>query len=318
MEKLSFLESEISKFKEITIKNTHEIDSLQQSIIENRNLINQLEKEKAELLFNQSQNSGDLKLLESLTKNLEDLLTEKSDIMMKLGKSEKEYVELKQKFDLAENELSKEHILLEKTQNEVNSQKAKIDLILMSIDSLTSERDSALKLYDNSKKDDKKCQDYILQLTSQLEKLQQDVRMQNTKKDTDNYLSNEVTKLRDLLSKKEDLIYEKSNHVENLTRSLDSAKIDVQMYITMNERLQDELARMQEGGDEDTFENVMRHELAMMRESYEKKIKEIKESNEANKKKSWQEIKQLKEDIKHAEHSREIAELRLKSYLVKV
>ena len=110
---------------------------------------------------------------------------------------------------------------------------------------------------------------------------------------------------------------EKVNEAQSLAHSVKSLQAEVKYLNDMNERLQDQLAKLSEDYDEDTFENVMRYELSMMRQAYENKIKLLKEEHEKARRRLLTESKDLKSQVAHAEHARDMAELRLKSHLAK-
>ena len=90
-------------------------------------------------------------------------------------------------------------------------------------------------------------------------------------------------------------------------------KSEIYKCRTLNEKLQDDLAKANQDYDEDTFENVMRHELTIMRDAYEKKIKEFRDEIDSIKKKNLTEVRKLKEDIKVVESAKEYLEIRIKA-----
>jgi hypothetical protein len=57
----------------------------------------------------------------------------------------------------------------------------------------------------------------------------------------------------------------------------------------------------------------MRNELAIMRETYEKRMKENRDEIDAMKRKNMLELKKVRDELKASEHSREYLEIRLKS-----
>ncbi|CAG9334450.1 unnamed protein product [Blepharisma stoltei] len=316
--KVKSYEEEITKIKNILKKNEQEIEQLRSELKMKNQNIELLHKEKLDhesivVIASEKDN-----IIANLQNSI-SILQEKNELSLKTNRAiTEELQEQKKKFDDYENEHLEEHVVFENAKTENKTLKSKLDLIMMSVNNLTSERDSALKQLNILQKENRTHQDHIAQLLSQNDKLQHESKIQAAKKDTENYLSLELSKYQNLLEKKEELLYEKTNQIENLTTSIDSLKSDIKIYQHLNETLQEELTRMHEGEDEDTFENVMRNELSMMRETYEKKLKELRDVYEAHKRKSYLDVKQLKDDLKNAEHSREMSELRMRSFMNKL
>lgn len=132
--------------------------------------------------------------------------------------------------------------------------------------------------------------------------------------ETEKFLSNEIMQLQAQLSVFSSKFDEKCILCERLQSEIKYCKADLQKSREANELIQDEFSKMNQNYDEDTFENVMRNELTIMRGAYEKRLKEARDEIDAVKKKQMFEVKKLKDEIKQCEHSKEYLEIKLKAF----
>ena len=68
---------------------------------------------------------------------------------------------------------------------------------------------------------------------------------------------------------------------------------------------------------EDTFEEVMRQEMVMMRNAYEKKLADLRQEKDQQRRESFQKVKAAQEEQKRAESVRDVATRRLNVLLKK-
>ena len=68
---------------------------------------------------------------------------------------------------------------------------------------------------------------------------------------------------------------------------------------------------------EDTFEEVMRQEMVMMRNAYEKKLADLRQEKDQQRRESFQKVKAAQEEQKRAESVRDVATRRLNALLNK-
>ena len=187
----------------------------------------------------------------------------------------------------------------EKNLIEINQLKSKIS-------ELNEEGDYLKEVLHKAQKALEKNESEILEQKTKLSK-------ETSSMEIEKFLSNELMKIRVELTEISARHDEKTILSERLAEEIKYFKADLQKSRDMCERLQDELAKVNQDYDDDTFENVMRNELTLMREAYEKRLKDARDENSNLKKKQINEVKKLKDEIKQCEHSKTYLEIQLKS-----
>ena len=166
---------------------------------------------------------------------------------------------------------------------------------------------------ENSKDTIKALQKQIFDYESQISELNSSTKAEKLLGEAERFLNEIIKKLRTETTGLIAKIDEKELANERLESENKYLKSEIYKCRTLNEKLQDDLAKANQDYDEDTFENVMRHELTIMRDAYEKKIKEFRDEIDSIKKKNLTEVRKLKEDIKVVESAKEYLEIRIKA-----
>ena len=299
---------EANEAKDLELKTTlNENSEVRQ---QNSNLANSLQQEKQQNSFLKAQ-------VEELQKTLQKEDSEKIRSQLKTLKDTN--------ISLHKQLTAKDQEILA-SQEELKKLKESIAFLNERIEGFKSEQ---LILKDSQQTNQKKCESLqtekeqlnnqiqtlknnYLSATKELEKAKTQNSKQKESQQVEEFLNKEISDLRNQL---EDLKqkHEDSNlKVDKLTWEIQDLIQDLKDKDSIIERLQNELMGVG-SDDEDTFENVMKHELSMMRQAYEKKINKLQEAFETSKKSYMLQIRELKEQLRSAEHQRDLAQLRIRS-----
>jgi chromosome segregation ATPase len=342
--RITFLQSELEKNN---LKLNDLADSLEKSVRENKKLKETIEKNKTLEKSLQSQIDSLTKdLLESKQKSLSfeqqfqeskakeilDLSTQFDSKLQKISKSKDDQFEslLKEK-DSLESSLKNSEMLSKSIISELKSSNndlsQELHKLKQDFDKLSSELQS-LKvtqslLQADSQDQHKKIidlEDSLRIKTTELQEsslkqqeLSNQLKSSGVNQETEKFLYGEIYKMRAELTQVSWKLDERLIINEKLESDVKNLKNDLAKSRAMSERLQDELAKANSAFDEDTFENVMRNELAIMRETYEKRVKEARDEIDTLKRKNMLELKKVKDDLKASEHSKDYLEIRLKA-----
>lgn len=247
--------------------------------------------------------SNSISTIESLELKIEDLKNDLKSSQTELNSSNEKFQTMIKELSLLNSRLNSENITLKANLNKVVSEQSELKSQITQNNTEISQK---------TKEISELFQSMVLK-DNTISDLNKKLFQTKSSNETEKFLNAEVLKLRSELSEK-NLSYEnKLVYCERLENEIKYLKNDLQKSKDMNERLQDQMAKFNQSFDEDTFENVMRHELYIMKETYEKRLKDLRDEIDLIKKKSANEVKKLKDDFKSSEHSREYLEIRLKA-----
>lgn len=342
--RVNFLQSELEMNK---VKLTELADSYEKSVRKSQKLEKTLEKIKGQERSAQSTIEGQtreilelkskfvaverqasdtkLKELQELRQNLElkaeNLLEEKNKLIQDL-QHEKQNIENSMKaaeliaksvideLKSANSELTSEMQMLKQDYEKICAEKSSVKVSLELVSAESSELKKEKKMLEAEIR--KKTQENE-ELVKKIQELSGQMKETVANQDTEKFLYSEIYKLRAELTQVSWKLDERLILTEKLESELKNLKMDLSKSRSMNVRLQDELAKANSAIDEDTFENVMRNEMNIMRETYEKRIKDTRDEIDAIKRKHFGEVKKVKDELKSAEHAKEYLEIRLKS-----
>ena len=293
------------------------IDSLNKDLLEvkHKYLSNEQNLQEAKLkeiqeLSKKMQEAFDAELklkLEALQKALID--NEKLEEVLKNSEMLSKSIinDLKSTNSSLTQELNKLKLDFERVSSELLSFKVNLNLLVSQIE----EQKLALSGLEEEKQ---KLTAELLESNKKVTEMSNQLKTSGGNQETEKFLYSEIYKLRAELTQVSWKLDERLIINEKLENEVKSLKIDLIKARGMSERLQDELAKANSAFDEDTFENVMRNELSIMRETYEKRMKENRDEIDGMKRKSMLELKKIRDELKASEHSREYLEIRLKSF----
>ena len=251
---------------------------------------------------------------------LKKQLTENEDRQSKIDSLITELDNLKRKSE--ESDSNEAKVLLLEKENADN--KRKISLLMIELDNLkrkTEENEAYEAKHYLLQKEISMLNDNIYKNIEVNEKLARDAtKLKNTietltlrEKQNINIIESLNSEIEQIKAKNDNKFDEKCIYSERLLSENKYYKADLQKCRETIECLQNKILKMNQEFDEDTFENVMRNELAMMRETYEKRLKEARDEIDTLKRKHSIEVKKFKDEIKLCEHSKEYLEIKLKA-----
>lgn len=266
---------------------TKELQNLKQELEEKtQKMLDEKNKHLHQLSIEKENLENSIKSAEILSKSLiNDLKSANSELTSELQK-------LKQDVEKTSSENSSIKVSLNLTTSELAELKIKLRRLEIETKEKTEKNEElALK---------------VQELSGQLKEI-------GASQDTEKFLYSEIYKLRAELTQVSWKLDERLILCEKLESEIKNLKIDLGKSRSMNDRLQDELVKANSTLDDDTFENVMRNEMNIMRETFEKRIKDTRDEIDNMKRKHFADVKKVKDELKSAEHAREYLEIRLKS-----
>ena len=249
--------------------------------------------------------------VEGVSGELRRVLSEKESLehMMKCAEGQAKVLitELKSANSELTSELQRLKQDLEKALSENSSLKVTLNSVRTESVELKTEL-KGLETEKNAKTEENK------ELALKVQELTGQLKDTGPSQDTEKFLYSEIYKLRAELTQVSWKLDERLISCEKLESELRNLKTDLSKSRSMNERLQDELIKANSALDDDTFENVMRNEMNIMRETFEKRVKDSRDEIDNMKRKHFADLKKARDDLRSAEHTREYLEIRLKSF----